>query len=82
MFAMIISYNITKIKLTKFLKLRKFYLEVLIYLSSLGILVGVSLPEIILRELNATALMVAVMLLTSNVLYSSFTVWYNLSVGI
>jgi hypothetical protein len=44
------------------------------YRSSFAILVGVSLPATILRELSAIALMVEVILLTSNELNSSFTV--------
>ncbi|MDN5283853.1 MAG: hypothetical protein JWR38_127 [Mucilaginibacter sp.] len=44
------------------------------YFSSFAILVGVSLPDTIVRELSAIALIVEVMLLTSSELNSSFTV--------
>lgn len=52
------------------------------YCFNFGILVGVSVPFTMVVALFAMALIVDKIFSTSNVLYSSLTVWYNLSISI
>ena len=52
------------------------------YFFNFGILVGVSVPFTMVIALFAMALMVERIFSTSNELYSSFTLWYNLSISI